>query len=105
MPYKPKIHKPFSQKTYDKSYDKSYDKTRDQTPERKFIHSVRWRRIREKKLTQDFLCEICLKKGFEVPAMIVHHIDKDELNNTWENYQSVCKICHNQLHGKKNERP
>ncbi len=95
MPYKPKTHKPHQKKTYDKAYDKN----RDRSPERQFIHSTRWRKIREKKLTQDFLCEICLKKGVETLATIVHHIDGNELNNQWENYMSVCETCHNRLHG------
>lgn len=97
MPYKPKIHKPFSQKIYDKAYDKA----RDQTSGRRFIHSVRWRKIREKKLTQDPFCEICLKKGYEILANIVHHIDENELNNLEDNYMSVCEACHNRLHGGK----
>lgn len=95
MPYKPKTHKPHPIKTYDKAYDDN----RNQSPGRQFIHSDRWRKIREKKLSEDFLCETCLKHNIETIATIVHHIDGNELNNEWNNYQSVCQSCHNKIHG------
>lgn len=100
MPYKPKTHKPHQKKTYDKAYDKN----RDRSPERQFIHSTRWRKIREMKLTHNPLCEICLESNIERIAIIVHHRDGDELNNSMDNYQSVCSACHNRLHGIKHER-
>ena len=84
-----------------KARDKAYDQERDQTPERQFLHSTRWRQIRENKLSQDPLCEICFLVGSTVPAVLVHHIDGDELNNEMSNLQSLCNDCHELIHKKE----
>jgi 5-methylcytosine-specific restriction protein A len=53
-------------------------------------------------MTKDPLCEECLKAGKETPAVLVHHIDSDELNNRHDNHSSVCTDCHEAIH--KSER-
>ena len=103
---------------YVKKQIRRYDKARDQEPGRQFIHSTVWRRIRAAKLARDPLCERCLKgfvsviygPQFEdngmatehfpriVPAVLVHHIDGDELNNDPSNHQSLCVACHEAIH-------
>jgi len=77
-----------------------HDKERDQSEERQFIHSVVWRAIRARKLTQDPLCERHLTQGRVVPATLVHHRDGNELNNADENHQSLCNPCHEEIEAK-----
>lgn len=78
-----------------------YDQARDQSRDRRFIHSVQWRKIRLRKLAHDPLCEVCLDGGKEVRAVLVHHIDGDELNNNVGNHQSLCNDCHEKVHKKE----
>ncbi len=52
------------------------------------------------KLAQSPLCEICLKGGRETRAVLVHHVDEDELNNDFSNLMSVCNPCHEAIHKK-----
>ncbi len=87
-----------------KRNNKRYDEVRDQSQERQFIHSTEWRKIRLRKLAKDPLCEICLKSGRDTPAVIVHHVDGDELNNNPDgsNHLSTCNYHHEELH--KDER-
>ena len=81
-------------------HDRQYDQSRDQGSGRKFIHSVQWRKIRLRKLAHDPLCEMCLGQDRETRAVLVHHIDSDELNNKSSNHQSLCNDCHERLHKK-----
>ena len=68
------------------------------------MHSTQWRAIRERKLSEDPLCERCYKKTLApnvrlvVPAVLVHHIDGDELNIEPENLESLCTACHEDEH-------
>lgn len=80
-----------------------YDWRRDKfNPERKVIHSTRWRKVRLMKLNSNPLCERCLLKGIEEPATIVHHKDRNEFNWDWDNLESISHTCHELEH--KNER-
>lgn len=81
-----------------KKNNKQYDIERNQSAERKLIHSVQWRRIRLRKLAKDPLCEKCLSLGKEVKAVLVHHIDFNELNNNDSNHLSLCNDCHENIH-------
>lgn len=78
--------------------NKVYDKERDQSQERHFIHSDQWRKIRLIKLANDPLCEPCLRLNRESIAVLVHHIDSNELNNNANNMQSMCNNCHELVH-------
>ncbi len=76
-----------------------YDWRRDRfSPERKVIHSNTWRKIRIIKLNSNPLCEECLKTNKETPATLVHHKDKNEFNNDYDNLLSVCNRHHEILH-------
>ncbi|HUX79273.1 MAG TPA: hypothetical protein VMW10_05965 [Alphaproteobacteria bacterium] len=86
---------------YTQAENKKYDKKRDQTPERRFLHSTTWRRIRDYKLSIDPLCERCQKQGLTVPAVLVHHKDGNELNNHRFNHESLCNACHELEHKDK----
>lgn len=76
------------------------DKERDKGDERKFLHSVTWRKEREAYLAEHPLCERCLLEGREVPAYLVHHIDGNELNRDKSNKEALCTNCHEAVHGK-----
>ena len=63
----------------------------------KLYNSARWRAVREKQLKTQPLCEACLRKGIDEPAVQVDHIKAisfggDPLN--MENLQSLCYRCH-----------
>lgn len=85
-----------------KQQNKKYDQNRDQSKERHFIHSVQWRKIRLMKLVQDPICEECLKENKEIQAILVHHVDGNELNNPGDgsNWLSMCNDCHEKIHKK-----
>ena len=84
---------------YKQSAIKRYDKKRNATKERKFLHSRIWRKLRAMKLARDPLCEKC-----QSPAVLVHHIDENELNSGWDNLMSLCFVCHEVIHGRKKEK-
>jgi len=58
-----------------------------------------WRRIRADQLRHEPLCRICASKGLIVSANVVDHIDQDTHNNTAENLQSLCAMCHDRKTG------
>ena len=84
---------------YVKKARKAYDTRRDQTPGRQFLHSAKWRRARSAKLSQDPLCNRCSMNGLVVPAVLVHHINQDELDTSPGNLESLCNPCHESIHG------
>ena len=69
--------------------------------------STKWKKLRQAKLMQQPLCEICLKNGVVTIADDVHHIDSflnysgnQRLNKAFDftNLMSVCKECHGKIH-------
>lgn len=76
---------------------------------RKDIYATsKWRKLREAKLIQNPLCEICLINNIVNPAIDVHHIvsfvsvidplRRLELAYNFDNLQSLCKVCHQKIH-------
>lgn len=71
----------------------------------KFYKSANWKKTRDIKITRDPLCESCLRNGHVKQAEIIHHLK--EVRDDWskrfeiDNLESVCRSCHNQLHGSK----
>ncbi len=55
-----------------RTYDRVYEKNRG-TPARRG-YDRRWREVRRQKLSEDPLCELCLRAGYVIPATEVHHI-------------------------------
>lgn len=51
-------------------------------------------------MSMDPLCEKHLAQGEAVAATLVHHLDGNELNNTAENFQSLCNPCHEEIEKK-----
>jgi 5-methylcytosine-specific restriction protein A len=87
---------------YVKQAIRKYDKERDKDPQRVFLHSTTWRKVREMKLRRDPLCERHIAQGQTVAACLVHHADRDETNTADENLESLCVECHEAEH--KGER-
>lgn len=78
-----------------------HEKVRNKRPGRAFLRSHSWSKIRKLKLNEDPLCERCFAEGRVVAAVLVHHKDHDELNNSPGNHESLCGPCHTQEHLSK----
>lgn len=78
----------------------AYEASRGTATERGYDSN--WTKVRAMKLAKDPLCERCLVKGCDVPAVLVHHRDRNPQNNLEVNLESLCKICHDAEH--KGER-
>jgi len=57
-----------------------------------------WRATRNAKLSKDPLCERHVAMGCTIAAVLVHHKDRNELNNYDENLESLCNECHEAEH-------
>lgn len=74
----------------------------------RMIQSTRWRELRAEKLNSYPCCEMCLEKGYYVPATEVHHrtpcetaateAEMEHLMFTFGNLQSLCHACHQEVH-------
>lgn len=76
-------------------------------PNSEFYHSTRWRRLRERKLRADPLCEQCAARGQIVPATVVDHIvpiNEGGAPLDMQNLQSLCDRCHNRKSGREAHR-
>lgn len=86
---------------------KQHNKSIKREERQKIYQSARWKELRQSKLMQQPLCELCLAKGIITPAIDVHHIDSfmnytgtDRLKYAFNfaNLMSICKECHTRLH-------
>ncbi len=73
---------------------------------RKVYESDRWKRLRLIKLSDQPLCELCLKDDKVTPATQVHHVIpiSDDSNNSdydIDNLMSLCAACHQKIHNSK----
>jgi 5-methylcytosine-specific restriction protein A len=88
-----------------RAYDRAYEKARG-TPANRGYDSA-WREVRRRKLSEEPLCEICLRAGHIIPATEVHHIvpiaDGGDVYAR-ENLMSVCHSCHMKLHAELERR-
>lgn len=78
-----------------------------------FYKSKEWKKCRAAYAkSRGNLCELCLKRGFIVPGVIVHHkvhITPDNIGDptvtlNWDNLQLVCRDCHAEIHAEKQRR-
>ena len=79
------------------------ERARETAVQRGYDH--RWSKIRIMKLNRDPLCERCLTMGREVPAILVHHRDRNPKNNAAENHESLCTACHDKEHVRDRFKP
>lgn len=81
------------------SIDKDYNR---------MIHTMRWLKLRRKKLSAQPLCEDCEERGLITPATEVHHVipvetgvtarEKEQLMFDYSNLRALCHDCHVQVH-------
>ena len=87
---------------YEKAATRRYDKKRDQTPERKWLHSTRWRRASDLHKSKHPLCAECERHGRITPVYVTDHIIAHNGNYDlfWDqsNWQSLCNSCHELKH-------
>jgi 5-methylcytosine-specific restriction protein A len=58
-----------------------------------------WERVRKLKMQGSPLCERCLTLHRTRPALLVHHKDSNARNNDMGNLMSLCRACHDDVHG------
>ena len=89
-----------------KKYDKHYDNKRGTATERGY--NSRWRKAREMFLAEHPLCEECSKIGIVREAKVVDHViaHKGNYKLFWNknNWQSLCKECHDRKTAKEDGR-
>lgn len=83
-----------------KQAEKEYEQSRGTAAERGY--DATWARVRLMKMNADPLCERCLLNGRDVAAILVHHKDRNSMNNREDNLESLCRDCHDEEH--KQER-
>jgi len=90
-----------------KKATKQKTKSNKKEERQKIYNNTRWRKLRDAKLQQYPLCEVCLAKGIITPAIDIHHIDSfmnyDGLKRlekayNFANLLSICKECHQKIH-------
>lgn len=74
----------------------------------KFYSNKLWKQLREQKLNDQPICEICLMSGIITPATEVHHLEFiswfDTEEERWKkfldynNLMSLCHNCHQTIH-------
>ena len=75
----------------------------------KAYQSKEWRELRDTYIRMHPLCEECIKKNIVTPAQDVHHIKspftKGNINYhlllDMNNLESVCKVCHAEIHNRQ----
>jgi 5-methylcytosine-specific restriction protein A len=82
----------------EKKYGGEYDRQRGTAAARGYDY--RWKKIRERKLDTDPMCEMKLP-GCTRVAYDVHHRDGDSHNHAWNNLESGCRSCHNKITARK----
>ena len=58
-------------------------------------YGAAWQRIRRQTLRREPLCATCGRA-----AEVVHHRDEDARHNAENNLVSLCRACHERLHGR-----
>jgi 5-methylcytosine-specific restriction protein A len=91
-------------------------KVRDVTVNKRAYQGVyntkRWKKLRAAKLSNNPLCEECLKKGIARPVDEIHHIRPFDINDIdyelaydYDNLISLCYDCHKEAHAKLHRPP
>lgn len=63
-------------------------------------YDAAWRKIRDRYIQRNPLCEMCLGQGVATVATLVHHRKPlaDGGTNDEDNLMSLCVSCHEKLH-------
>jgi 5-methylcytosine-specific restriction protein A len=106
MPYKPKApckHTNCAKLTYD-SYCQEHMPQNIRENSSKRGYNYKWRKLRKLFLQKNPLCHKCKQDGKYVEATVVDHIEPhrgdDKLMWDENNWQSLCKPCHDSKTGK-----
>ena len=89
----------------DKTYNREVRHNKDNMKYARFYASNQWKKLRRSKLSDQPLCEECLRNGKVTSATIVHH--KTEVKENWskrldyDTLESICQSCHNKEHKKR----
>ena len=68
---------------------------RDADPRRTIpLNSTAWRKLRERVLARDPICQDCYKRGHITTATDVDHVSGDPSDNSMKNLQGLCHSCH-----------
>ena len=70
------------------------------------VYDSRYQLVRKAAMHRDQgLCQMCLHEGRCEPATVAHHIktveDYPELKYSLDNMTSLCRDCHEKIHGRK----
>lgn len=117
MPYKPKkpcaypgcaklTHERYCEK-HKQVTDKQYNQYERDKNSQAFYESVVWRRLRRIKLSEQPLCEECLKENKTVKASMADHIVPVKQGGAALdifNLQSLCNACHSRKSVKEGSR-
>ena len=89
-----------------KMIDSEYNRT--SRPFKHLYNTNRWKTLRKQFLREHPLCEECKKNGVVEAATVVDHIKPhqgdEELFWDQNNWQSLCKQCHDQKTAKEDGR-
>lgn len=85
--------------------NKRYEKY-GRDPESKKRYGRAWKRIRDRHIKQNPLCEKCKQKGVLTLAEEVHHVKPLSQGGTHaaDNLMSLCKSCHSQITAREGSR-
>lgn len=82
--------------------------TENEKIRKEVYNTSKWRKLREAKLMQDPLCEMCLQNEIITAGVDIHHIvsfvqvsdplRRKELAFDFNNLMTLCKVCHQKLH-------
>jgi 5-methylcytosine-specific restriction endonuclease McrA len=67
----------------------------------KHIHSRQHQSDRSAYFDLHPLCERCIKKGITIESFILHHIDRNQENRSFDNFEALCNDCHEIEHNRK----
>ena len=85
---------------------KQYDKQRGTASQRGY--DSKWVKVRDLKLKQNPLCEMCLNDNKTTLATLVHHIKlvstHPELRLVMSNLMSLCVKCHDEIHNEQGDK-
>ncbi|MBU4541801.1 MAG: HNH endonuclease [Firmicutes bacterium] len=75
-------------------------------PETRKRYGWSWKRIRDRYIRNNSLCEMCLKKGRLTPAQEVHHIKPLSKGGTHDekNLMALCSSCHSTITAREGGR-
>jgi len=63
-----------------------------------------WEINNQARIRAGYKCEVCGGCGSAAHSIMVHHKDRNFLNNSPENLQVLCPSCHQKIHDRMREK-